>query len=143
MSAPDDMTPEEAKRVILANVMPDEGTGEPQSFLGALRPYRRMLPRRQFHDLMAAVRTLGRTWARDPQIDREVISALWSLTELTRLWALDEEGMLRRNHLITDPDLALLRRWNEMLSYAVMTLLEAENEQEAFFEYDRYVREDG
>lgn len=50
--------------------------------------------------------------------------------------------MLRRDHLITDSDLALVRRWNELLSYAVMMLLEAEDEREAFFEYDRSLREE-
>lgn len=135
------MTPAEAKAVILAQIDPDDGTGEPQTFLGGLRPYRGRLPRRQFHNMMAALRVLGHSLGAGGTVDRELVSALWSLTELTRLWALEEDGMLRRNKLISDADLAVLRRWHGMLAYAVMILLESDNEQGAFHEYDLYTRE--
>ncbi len=87
---------------------------------------------------MGALRVLGPTLGTTALVDRELVSALWSLCELTRLWALDEDGMLREDALLSEEDLALLKRWHGMLCYAVMTLLEAGDDAEAFYEYERY-----
>lgn len=136
------MTITKAKILILAQVEPDDGAGEPQTFLGGLRPYRGILPRQRFHDIMGALRVLGPTLGTTALVDRELISALWSLCELTRLWALEEDGMLRRNALLSEEDLALLKRWHGMLCYAVMILLDTGDDVEAFHEYDRYRMEE-
>ena len=132
------MTITKAKSLILSQVEPDDGEGEPQTFLGGLRPYRGILPRQRFHDIMAALRVLGPTLGTTSLVDRELVSALWSLCELTRLWAIDEGSMLRRNDLLAEDDLALLRRWHDMICYVVMLLLESGDVYEAFHEYDRY-----
>jgi hypothetical protein len=46
------MTPEQAKALVISQCRPS-GPGEPDTVLGALRPYRGLLPRACFHDLMA------------------------------------------------------------------------------------------
>ncbi len=91
---------------------------------------------------MGALRVLGPTLGSTALVDRELVSALWSLCELTRLWAIDEGSMLRRNDLLSEDDLALLRRWHDMICYAVMILLDAGDDAAAFHEYDRYRSEE-
>jgi hypothetical protein len=132
------MTPDKAKAFIVSQCLPDSGSGIPKTFLGGLRPYRGLLPRACFDDLMSALRVLAPTLANRPQLDHELVSALWMLCHLTRMWALDEGSMLRRNNLIDSTDLATLGQWHDMFSYAVMTLLDSGDETEAFFEYERY-----
>jgi hypothetical protein len=91
-----------------------------------------------FRDIMGALRVLGPTLGETALVDRELVSALWNLCELTRLWALEEDGMLREDGLLSEEELALLKRWHGMLCYAVMLLLEGGDDAEAFQEYDRY-----
>lgn len=136
------MTITKAKNLILAQVEPDNHAGEPQTFLGGLRPYRGILPRQRFHDIMGALRILGPSLGTTTLVDRELISALWMLCELTRLWALEEGSMLRRNALLSEEDLALLKRWHGIISYAVMILLDTGDVASAFHEYDRYRMEE-
>lgn len=136
------MTHAEAKALILAQVDPDSGRGEPQTFLGGLRPYRGILPRRCFHDIMSALRVLGPGLSTKAVVDRDLVSALWCLCELTRLWALEEDGMLRRNQLLAAEDHELLKRWHGMFSYAVMMLLESPELSEAFRDYDEHCAEE-
>jgi hypothetical protein len=132
------MTPDQAAAFVISQCEPDSGTGEPQTFLGGLRPYRGLLPRACFHGLMSALRTLAPRLARREPIEHQLVSALWTLCHLTRMWALVDGSMLRRNNLIDAADLATLEQWNDMFSYAVMTLLDSGDEKEAFFEYERY-----
>jgi hypothetical protein len=134
------MNEAEARALLLKQVEPDNGTGAPQTFLGGLRPYRGKLPRKQFHDTMDALRVLAPSLGAGDAVDRTVISALWTLCDLTRRWALDEHGMLRRNSLISNEDLATLTTWHDMISYAVSTLLEGGDPGEAFHEYDHDLR---
>lgn len=44
--------------------------------------------------------------------------------------------MLRSNSLLTDDQVAKLDSWQNMLSYAVMVLLETNHPVEAFNDYD-------
>jgi len=66
------MTITKAKNLILAQVEPDNRAGEPQTFLGGLRPYRGILPRQRFHDIMGALRILGPTLGTTALVDREL-----------------------------------------------------------------------
>nr|WP_186811614.1 hypothetical protein [Paenibacillus xylanexedens] len=72
-------------------------------------------------------------------LDREVIACLWSITHLARAWAIEPEGMLRSNHLISDEQVAVMEEWLNLFSYAVMILIEGGDEQEAFWGYEQYV----
>ena len=132
------ITPDEARAIILAQCEPDSGVGEPQTFLGAFRPYRRVLPHDQFHSLMSALRALSPRLASGVLIDRQLVAALWTICHLTRMWALVDGSMLRRNNLIDADELKTLERWHDMLSYAVMILLESGDAVEAFSEYDNH-----
>lgn len=119
------MTPEEAaKRLVF------HGQPEPGAFLEMLRPYRG-LRGDVLHDVMACLRASAPLLV-GPSVSRELASALWAISHLGRSWALDSDGMLRRNGLIADHDRIALGEWLERFEYAVMTLLEGGSVGEAF-----------
>ncbi|MFB8375771.1 hypothetical protein ACWIE6_20715 [Paenibacillus taichungensis] len=45
------------------------------------------------------------------------------------------------NKLISDEQVALMERWLDLFSYAVMVLIEGGGGEEAFWGYQEYVRE--
>lgn len=112
-------------------------------FLGMLRPFCEELDERNFHELMEIIEVLADEF-RKAEVNRDILSCLWSICQLARAWAIDSSGMLRRNNLITPEQSALLEEWLDMISYAVMVLLEGEGElDEAFWGYREYVKEKG
>lgn len=102
-------------------------------FLGSLRPYRG-LNESNFHEIMAALRVLAPHFAAE-QLDRKLISALWTMGHLARAWGVHPEGMLRRNNLIEEADWRRLEEWIDTISYAVFMLLEGD-ETAAFDGYE-------
>ncbi len=137
------MTEDEAKATILRQVLPDdaEGSEEPTTLLGGLRPFRGVLPTRCFHQTMGALRVLAPALSDTPHVNREVISALWSLCHLVPCWALHEDSMLRSNNLLSPEEISIIAEWHNLISYAVMILLETHDPIEAFHEYEAYVQE--
>lgn len=88
-----------------------------------LRPYQGL--RQETYDhLVRCVRTLVPHLANDPSLDRQVVSALWGICHLARMWGLHPDGMLRRNNLISHADPQTLETWIEELSYDVMMILD-------------------
>jgi hypothetical protein len=67
-------------------------------------------------------------------LPRELVSALWAISYYGRCWALDPEGMLRRNNLISDADLTTLARFLDWFDYAVSLLVQGGGSQAAFDE---------
>ncbi|WP_458464470.1 hypothetical protein [Paenibacillus sp.] len=110
-------------------------------FLGSLRPFRGRLIEENFHELMDILRILAPELAR-PSLDREVMACLWGITHMARAWAVEPEGMLRSNNLISDEQVALMEQWLNLLSYAVLILIEGGGEEEAFWSYHQYVQEE-
>lgn len=121
------MTPDEAARRLVFHTLPEDG-----AFLGMLRPYRGLRPE-ILRDVETALRVIAPRLGED-SLPRELVSALWSIAHLGRAWALEPEGMLRRNGLVNDPDLETLDTFLNRFSYAVMCLLE-QNPEEAFADY--------
>lgn len=103
---------------------------EPGAFADMLRPYRG-LREEVLQDLMEALRCCASELGRDV-VDRELVSALWAISYWGRLWALDPDGMLQRNDLISDVDLTLLRAFLGRLDFAVMVLLDGGDIDAAF-----------
>ncbi|OMF05407.1 hypothetical protein BK129_15610 [Paenibacillus amylolyticus] len=110
-------------------------------FIGSLRPFRGHLIKENFHELMEILRVLASELAR-PSLDREVMACLWGITHMARAWAVEPEGMLRSNNLISDELVTLMEQWLNLLSYAVMILIEGGGEEEAFWEYHQYLQEE-
>jgi hypothetical protein len=133
------MTPARAKELLLLHAFRDPRSAEdPKAvggFLGSLRPYRGHLVEENFFEVMESLRVIAPELS-GPTVDREVVAALWCLCHLARAWAVEPQGMLRRNSLISAADVERLDGWVEMLSYATMCLLDGAGEQEAFHAYD-------
>src|SRR5262245_37045603 len=107
------MTPAEAKELLLIHSFAHPDIKHPKmecGFLGSLRPYRGHLVEESFHEVMAALRALAPTF-HQPTVDREVVGALWGICHLARSWGVHPDGMLRRNGLIQEQDIARLERW--------------------------------
>ena len=47
--------------------------------------------------------------------------------------------MLRRNNLISTPDIETMKKWIDCISYATMMLLEDPDPSEAFVMYEDYM----
>ncbi|WMT41859.1 SMI1/KNR4 family protein [Paenibacillus sp. D2_2] len=109
-------------------------------FLGCLRPFQGELKEANLHEMMVVIRALAAKLG-EPALDREIISCLWTICKLGRAWAVEPEGMLRSNGLITDEQVERMENWLDLISYAVMTLLDNGGEEEAFWGYHEYVSE--
>lgn len=119
------MTPQDAaKRLIF------HGNPQPGAFLETLRPYRGLRVD-VLDDVMACLRACA-PLLMAPDVPRELVSAVWGISYLARSWALEPDGMLRRNDLIADADRATLSGFLGRFDYAVTTLLEGGTEAEAF-----------
>ena len=111
------MTPAEAMQRLMFHTRP-----EPGSFLNMLRPYRG-LDANVMRDVAQSLRVCAERF-QDERVPRELISAVWALSHLGRLWALEPDGMLRRNGLISDEDQTTLSAFLDRFEYAVMMLLD-------------------
>jgi hypothetical protein len=119
------MTPDEGMSRLVFHAQTDAG-----SFLDMLRPYRG-LREEILNDVLVALRASAPKIS-DRNPPRDMVSALWAISYLGRLWALEPGGMLRRNQLISDADQGKLAAFLERFDYAVMTLLEGGPPEDAF-----------
>lgn len=130
------MTAAEARELLLLHSFSYHDLDHPKmvgGFLGSLRPYQG-LNEKNFHELMEAIGVLAPQLQAE-KVDREIVSALWAICFLARLWGLEPDGMLQRNGLIAPEDIKRLSDWLEILGYAVMILLEGVDVEEAFSPY--------
>jgi hypothetical protein len=102
------------------------------AFLDMLRPFRG-LHDDVLRDVWDALKACA-PMLRAEQIARPLMSAIWAISHLGRLWALDPEGMLRRNALISDADLAKLGAFLDRYDLAVTMLLDGVSPEIAFEE---------
>lgn len=107
-------------------------------FLGSLRPIRG-LNRENFIEVIECLRTLKDEIA-SPLIDREIVSDIVGITHLTRIWA-SPQGMLGRNHLLTEEQTKHLLAWVDIIDSCFMYLLDGA-EEEAFVDYELYLEDD-
>ena len=107
-------------------------------FLGSLRPLRG-LNRENFIEVIECLRTLKDEIA-FPLIDREIVSDIVGITHLTRIWA-SPQGMLGRNHLLTEEQTKHLLAWVDIIESCFMYLLDGA-EEEAFADYELYLEDD-
>jgi hypothetical protein len=130
------MSPDEARELLSFHCCANPNTDDPrwqQGFLSMLRPYGG-LREPVFHEVMACVKALADELVAD-KLDRATISSLWGICHLGRAWGVEEDGMLRRNGLITDTDKSRLADWIDCISYAVLMLLDGSGVEEAFEPY--------
>ena len=121
------MTPEEAIEKLGFHSGRDSRIEDPRwktGILSTLRPYDGTLKTDAMDEVLACVLALSEMLDEGDTIPRDVMSDLWAIVHLGRLWGTDEGGMLRRNNLISDADLKTLDGWLDSLSLAVLSFLD-------------------
>src|SRR5262249_10266673 len=119
------MTPSDAKAALKRHSFQGD-LKDPRmekGFLGSLRPYRG-LDEANFHEVMEALRVLAPELQPGATVDRDVVSAASGICHFARAWGVHQDGMLRRNGLITPEDVRRLEGWVDTISYAFATLLD-------------------
>ncbi|SFE60409.1 hypothetical protein SAMN04487969_104121 [Paenibacillus algorifonticola] len=109
-------------------------------FLGMLRPFGGQLVEENFHEVMTILDVLSPELT-NKTVSSEMMACLWSICHLGRAWAVEPDGMLRSNGLITAVQTKQMEEWLSIISYAVMILLEDGGAEEAFWGYEEYKRE--
>lgn len=107
----------EACEVLLRHVMSDDG------ILGGLRPFTGV-SRAQLRESVGAIALLRRVAASSGDIPASAVKNAVELAAYVQLWALDGDGMLQRNHLISRDDIEALREWRWKFSSGLIALLE-------------------
>jgi hypothetical protein len=131
------VTGDQARQAILHHASPVAGSDSDAGpgFLETLRPYRGRLEARTFHEIMAALRVLAPELNAGASVARDIVAALFAISYFGRLWGVEPDGMLRRNGLISESDIATLSRWINCIDYAVVCLLDGGDIEGAFDEY--------
>jgi hypothetical protein len=111
-------------------------------FIDSLRPYSG-LHERNFHLVMEALLTVGERIYRTPQVDRDLVEAVWWMCSTARAWGLKPGGMLQRNALITAEESAKLERWVETVEATALHLVGGSPPHHAVYDYATYVVDSG
>ncbi len=104
-------------------------------FLGQLRPFKGVLHEENYHLIMKSLKILAPEMEKD-FIDKRIISTIWGICHLARMWAVHPEGMLQRNNLITKQQILQIDNWLIDISYAASCLLDGAGVDVAFADYE-------
>jgi hypothetical protein len=129
------MNHQEAKKLLLHHSFQHEDVEHPKSvggFLGMLRPYQGKLIEENFVEIQEIIKIYAEDFQNNSEIDKQVISALWGICHLGKAWAVEPDGMLRSNDLISNADVERINDWINQISYAVMMLLDGSDIESAF-----------
>ena len=91
-------------------------------FIGCLRPWSGLRDD-NYRELMGAILSLHNSLNAEHSWPKELVHGLVGITRMAHCWALDDAGMLRRNNLITDAELAKLRGWTRQIESVMEQLL--------------------
>ncbi len=91
-------------------------------FIGCLRPWSGLRDE-NYHELMTAIVSLHDSLAGRSEWPTELVSAIMGITRMAHRWGIDDTGMLRRNNLISDPDIVKLRHWTHRIESVVEQIL--------------------
>jgi hypothetical protein len=133
------MSAEEAKQLLKYHSFLDEDIYHPRmenGFLGMLRPFTGEIYEENYHEVIKTMKVLSSELRIGDKVDREVISALWGICHQTRTLALDPEGALQRNDLISKEQINTLQDWIDVISYSTMMILQGSYNSEYFELYD-------
>jgi hypothetical protein len=123
------MTPDDGIDRLVFHAEPTPG-----GFFDMLRPFRGV-KEHVLNDIMTALGASAPVLGSET-VPQRLVSALWAISYLGRSWALDPNGMLRRNALITDADMRKLAAFLDRFERAVMTLLDGSSVTDAFADDD-------
>lgn len=131
------MTTAEAKEILLFHSFRHHDVFHPKmesGFLGMLRPYQGTLIENNYHEIMKALKVLAADLS-VKHLDKEIIASLWGICHMARGWAIDADGMLKRNGLIQPADADRLDGWINQISYSTFCLLDGSGPEIAFENY--------
>jgi hypothetical protein len=111
-------------------------------FLPSLRRYSGM-HEKNIHIVMEALLVVGARIATEPQIDRDIIKAVWLMCWYARDWGVSPTGSLRRNQLISDADSSRLATWVDMIERTMLGLLRGQPPHEVVSYYATYITQAG
>ncbi len=111
-------------------------------FLGSLRPYKG-LQEKNFHQVMEALLTVSQSISALPQVDRDLVHAIWDICSTARLQGLSPHGLLQRNKLISQDDIARLTQWVEIIDVTTLEVLRGLPPQYLVRRYSSYICERG
>lgn len=136
----------EAKRVILLHAVgiqnPDGSIDfEESGYIGSLRPYIG-IRHQNFHSVVEALLVVGEQLHMKPDVDRELVHAIWDLTSTARRYGIRPGGMLKRNKLISDSDAATLEEWNDIVESMALGLLQGLPPYRQIERYASYISRD-
>ncbi len=104
-------------------------------FIGMLRPFGGELIEDNYHEVVACIGCLAGELQSEAPVDKRIVSSLWGICHTARAWGVEEDGMLRRNRLISDEQVRTLDEWVDAISYATTTLLDGEDLDSALAQY--------
>lgn len=130
---------EEALNLILVHVIGRDDVPLTEAllkngFLGCLRPFSG-LREENFLEVMQAIIALKPHVAGAKVWELRLVEALWELTKRARAWGLDPNGMLQRNHLLSESDTKRLLLWVQCIEMAVSHLMRGRDPAEALAYY--------
>lgn len=100
-------------------------------FIGCLRPWSG-LREANYLELMTAIVSLRHSLAGRKEWPTELVGGIMGITRMAHCWGIDETGMLRRNRLISDTDVAKLRHWTRRIESVVEQLLMGNDPLDAY-----------
>ncbi len=133
------MTKEEAKEILKFHSFSHDDIDNPKmtrGFLGVLRPFTGELKRENYIEIMEALKILSDEIRDNDTIEKDIISSIWGICHLARSWAIEPEGMLQHNNLISQKQIKELEEWIDSISYATFMLLDGCDIETAFEFYD-------
>lgn len=136
------MDREEAKELLSYHSGRNSDIDNPKwenGFLGSLRPFCGELHKENFIEVMECLRTLKNEISA-PAVDSNIVADVVGIIHSTRAWA-DPDGMLGRNHLLTEEQTKHLMAWVDMIESCFMYLLDNAGE-EAFIDYENYLKDE-
>jgi len=112
-------------------------------FLGSLRPFQSMeLVEQNFNKVIRNLKDLLKHTSENDCLCKNLVNDVSGIICFGRAWAVEEDGMLRRNNLITKEQAKLIEDWIDCISYAWTMMLDTGNEETAFALYDEKYKND-
>lgn len=104
-------------------------------FVGRLRPFNGKLYEDNFHKIVNALHILSDEFSHN-NIRKDIISSIWAICHLTKTWAINSDGMLQSNSLITSKQTKQLENWIEHISHITFYLIDGCGNNVAFEDYN-------
>lgn len=104
-------------------------------FIGMLRPFNTKLSEDNFHKIVNALYVLSDEFSHN-NIRKDIISSIWVICHLTKTWAINSEGILQSNSLITTEQIKQIENWTEHISHITFCLIDGCKNNIAFEDYN-------